>query len=67
MSWVCAIGTIPRRDTRAMVAFRPTRPLTEAGAVTEPLVSVPTVAAAKLAEPATPDPELEPAAVRVVS
>ena len=49
VSWLWLMGTMPRRDTRAMVGFRPTTPLTLAGPVMEPEVSVPTVAAAKLA------------------
>jgi hypothetical protein len=50
-----------------MVDFSPTSPLTEDGPVIDPLVSVPRVAAAKLTEVATPDPELDPEAVRTVS
>src|SRR3954468_6607844 len=67
VSCVSPTGTIPRREISAIVAFRPTRPLTVEGPVTEPLVSVPMVAAAKLTEEATPEPELDPEAVRVVS
>src|SRR4051812_32458521 len=45
----------------------PTTPLLLDGPMIEPVVSVPTVAAAKLAAAATPEPELEPAGVRLRS
>ena len=48
VSWLCAIGTMWVRETRPRVGFSPTRPHSEAGAVTEPSVSVPTAAAASV-------------------
>jgi hypothetical protein len=38
-----------------------TTPFTLPGPITEPVVQVPTVAAAKLAATAAPEPELDPA------
>ncbi len=66
-SCVRLMGTIPRRDTSAIVGFMPTIPFTDEGPMIEPPVSVPIVAAAKLMAVAIPDPLLEPAAVRVTS
>ena len=63
VSWLWPIGTMPRRDTSAIVDLRPTTPLTFAGPVIEPLVSVPMVPAAKLIAAEMPEPELEPAGV----
>ena len=42
----------------------PTMPLTEEGQTIEPSVSVPTATAHRLAETATPEPELEPHGLR---
>jgi hypothetical protein len=60
------IGTIKVRETRPRVGFRPTTPLMAAGQVTEPSVSVPTASVTRPAETATPEPALEPQAVRSV-
>ena len=51
----------------ATVGRMPTTPLTFDGAMTDPVVSVPTVAAARLAAAEMPEPELEPAGERVRS
>ena len=64
VSWLWLIGTTRVRDTRPTVGFSPTRPLIADGHVTDPSVSVPTVAAARLAAPAAPDPALEPQVLR---
>src|SRR6185436_13324876 len=60
VSWLCAIGMMPARLTRPIVGLMPTMPLTLAGQTTEPSVSVPTATAARLADTATPLPELDP-------
>ena len=57
------MGTMCVRGIRPTVGFSPTSPLIAAGQVTEPSVSVPTVAAARLAAPAAPEPELDPQAL----
>ena len=54
------MGMMPERLKRPTVGFNPTMPFTEAGQVIDPSVSVPIATAHKLAETATPDPELEP-------
>ena len=64
VSWLCEIGTIPRRLTRPTVGFKPTMPLIEAGLTMEPSVSEPTAAAHKSAATATAYPELEPDGLR---
>ena len=64
MSWLCEIGTIPRRLTSPTVGFKPTMPLIEAGLTMEPSVSEPTAAAHRSAATATADPELEPDGLR---
>jgi hypothetical protein len=58
------IGITRARETRPTVGFRPTTPLTAAGHTTEPSVSVPTAAAARLAAAATPEPLLDPHGLR---
>ena len=58
------MGMIPERDTRPTVGLMPTRPLTLAGQVTEPSVSVPTATTARSAAIAAPEPELEPQGLR---
>ena len=45
VSWVCAMGMMPRRLTRPMVGFMPTSEQAADGDVTEPSVSVPTATA----------------------
>ena len=64
VSWVFEIGMIPDRLISPTVGFTPTMPLTLEGQAIEPLVSVPTAAAQRLAETATADPELEPHGLR---
>ena len=58
------IGTMPVRETRPTVGFRPTIPVIAAGQVIEPSVSVPMARAASPAAIAAPDPADEPQAVR---
>ena len=64
VSWLCAIGTIPDRLTSPKVGLMPTIPHADAGATTDPSVSVPTATAQRLAETATPDPLLDPLGFR---
>ncbi|MNM95088.1 hypothetical protein D3C81_1075150 [compost metagenome] len=56
--WVT--GTMPLRLSSPTVGLRPTTPLSDAGQMIEPEVSVPTVRGAKPAATATAEPELEP-------
>ena len=51
---------MPERRHSPTVGLIPTMPLLEEGHMIEPPVSVPMVKAARLAEAATPDPELDP-------
>ena len=67
MSKVQATGIDPRLLTRPAVGRRPQQPFSAAGIRTEPPVSVPSVAAARSAPIAAPDPPLEPPLTRVVS
>jgi len=60
VSCECEIGMIPLRETSPTVGLIPTTPFVTDGQIIELLVSVPTAAAARFAETATPDPELEP-------
>src|SRR5262245_46749480 len=64
VSWLWAIGMIPERLTRLSVGLNPTIPFAVAGQTIEPSVSVPIAAAQRLAETATPEPELEPQGLR---
>ena len=64
VSCVYEIGTIPERLISPTVGFIPTMPLLFEGHTIEPLVSVPIAAMQRLAETATPDPELEPQGLR---
>src|SRR5262245_28063561 len=64
VSWVEEIGMIPERLQSPTVGLMPTNPLIEDGHTIEPSVSVPIVIAARFAEPAAPDPELEPHGLR---
>src|SRR5256885_380048 len=64
VSWLCAIGTMPAPRRRPSVGLTPTSPFADEGQPTEPSVSVPTRAAARLAEIATPVPVLEPQPLR---
>ncbi len=63
-SWLCEIGTIPRRLTNPTVGLIPTKPFAEDGHTIDPSVSVPIAAAQKFAETAAPDPELDPQGLR---
>jgi len=56
--------TTPARLVRPTVGLIPTTPLAFAGQTMLPSVSVPSETAAKLAETAAPDPELEPQGLR---
>ena len=60
LSWLWAIGITPARLTSPTVGLMPTIPQVAEGQTIEPSVSVPRAAAARLAETATPEPELEP-------
>src|SRR5579862_2382698 len=60
VSWVCEMGTTPARLVRPTVGLMPTTPLACAGQMMDPSVSVPIAAAARLADVATAEPELEP-------
>ncbi len=64
VSCVCEIGMIPARLTSPTVGLMPTMPQFVAGHTIEPSVSVPTASGARLAETATPEPELEPHGLR---
>ncbi len=64
VSWEWAIGRIPARLTSPTVGLMPTMPHADAGATTEPSVSVPTATAHRLADTATPDPLLDPLGFR---
>src|SRR6266702_4617737 len=66
VSWVCEIGTTPARLVSPIVGLSPTTPLALAGQTTLPSVSVPSETAAKLAEAAAPEPELEPQGLRAI-
>src|SRR5512145_2810866 len=64
VSWLCAIGMMPARETRPTVGLMPTSELADDGQTMEPSVSVPMPAAARFAAMAAPVPELEPQALR---
>jgi hypothetical protein len=64
VSCVCEMGMIPARLTRPTVGLIPTIPQLVDGQTIDPSVSVPTARGARLAETATPDPELEPQGLR---
>jgi hypothetical protein len=49
---------MPLRETNPTVGLIPTTPFVTAGQIIEPLVSVPTAAAQRFAETATPDRSL---------
>src|SRR5260370_41678824 len=67
VSWVCEIGTTPARLTRPTVGLMPTTPFSLAGQTMLPSVSVPIETAAKFAEAAAPDPELDPHGLRSIA
>ena len=64
VSWLWLIGTTCVRLIMPSVGFNPTSPFIEDGHTTDPSVSVPTAAAAKLAATAAPDPLEDPHEVR---
>ena len=64
VSWLCEIGTMPKRLMRPSVGLMPTSALLFDGDTIDPSVSVPIAIAARLAAVATPDPELEPDGLR---
>src|SRR5882672_9327725 len=66
VSCVCDSGTTPARLVSPTVGFSPTTPLTAAGHTTLPSVSVASVTAAKLADAAAPEPELDPHGLRLM-
>src|SRR5687768_16448621 len=64
VSWLWLIGTTWVRLTRPTVGLKPTMPLTAAGQVIDPSVSVPIAAGTMPAATATALPELEPQGLR---
>src|SRR5438445_10303653 len=66
VSWVCEMGTTPARLVSPTVGLMPTRPLALDGQTMLPSVSLPKVKAAKFADAAAPDPELEPQGLRLI-
>src|ERR1044071_4421248 len=66
VSCVCEIGTTPARLVRPTVGLMPTTPFALRGQTMLPSVSVPTDTAVKFADPAAPDPELEPQGLRLM-
>src|SRR5919198_4116731 len=66
VSCVCEIGTTPARLVRPTVGLIPTTPLALPGHTMLPSVSVPSDTAAKFAEAAAPEPELEPHGLRSI-
>ena len=64
VSWLCAIGTMPRWLTVPIAGLMPTTPLTAAGHTIEPSVSVPTASGASRAATATAEPLEEPHGLR---
>ena len=67
VSWEWLIGTMWVRETRPTVGLNPTIPLTEAGQVMEPSVSVPMAAGVRPRATAAPLPDEEPQGVRAGS
>src|SRR5262245_49015424 len=64
VSWVCESGTTPARLMSPTVGLRPTTPLALPGQTMLPSVSLPSDTAAKFADAAAPEPELDPHALR---
>src|SRR5687768_15009402 len=58
------MGMMPERLTSPTVGLRPTIPEIDAGLTIDPSVSVPIANAARFAETATAEPELEPLGLR---
>src|SRR4030042_4931077 len=67
VSWVNDIGIMPERLSKPTVGLIPTMPLLFEGHTIEPSVSVPIAAMHRLADTATPDPELEPHGLRSIT
>src|SRR5215475_691295 len=64
VSWLCAIGMIPLRETSPSVGLTPTRPQLFEGDTIDPSVSLPTATAHRFAAIAAPEPELDPEGLR---
>src|SRR5215470_7390893 len=64
VSCVCEIGMMPARLTKPTVGLIPAMPHVEDGHTIEPSVSVPIAAAARFADTAAPEPELDPHGLR---
>ena len=60
VSWDAEMGTMPAVGSNPTVGLNPTTPLTCAGQMMDPLVSVPSANVASPAAIAAPEPELEP-------
>src|SRR5438876_5581990 len=66
VSCVCEMGTTPARLVSPTVGLIPTTPLALDGHTMLPSVSLPSAKAAKLAEAAAPEPELDPHGLRLM-
>src|SRR6266481_3457011 len=66
VSWVSEIGTTPARLVSPTVGLMPTTPLAFAGHTMLPSVSLPKETAAKFADAAAPEPELDPHGLRSI-
>src|SRR6266487_759311 len=66
VSCVCEMGTTPARLVSPTVGLIPTTPLALAGQTMLPSVSLPNETAAKFADAAAPEPELEPHGLRSI-
>src|SRR5215470_2013948 len=64
VSCMWEIGTMPARLVRPTVGLMPTTPFAFAGHTMLPSVSVPMDSAAKFADTAAPEPELDPQGLR---
>src|SRR6266446_4684335 len=64
VSWTCEIGTTPARLTRPTVGLMAATPLALPGQTMLPSVSLPNDTAAKFADAAAAEPELEPQGLR---
>jgi hypothetical protein len=60
VSWVKEMGIIPDLLISPTVGFIPTIPFALDGQTIDPLVSVPIAKTVRLADTATPEPELDP-------
>src|SRR6266436_3690542 len=66
VSCVCEMGTTPARLVSPTVGLMPTTPFALAGHTILPSVSLPNETAAKFADAAAPDPELDPQGLRSI-